>query len=273
MESLASWASRYSELNPVMKNHVTSLHASTKGYKNRNSAIDLSPHARQDIRMWRAYLVATHLDHQRLARKLESFRPMTPTVVIQFDACLTGAGVIIRGHQSVTWEYGFATHFPFDVQQSSSYQNTSEFLAVLVGVYLTILTHGPGQRIQLIGDSTAALNWAEKLAFRGVLARRAAAAFTLLCLTYDVDVVGIMHVPGTENVICDDLSRIRDTEDVLQSHGIPSLVNVDVSGVRKLMVICNPLTQLETDVQFVELWAEVSHLVTSINTFRSLNLD
>ncbi len=223
--------------------------------------------------MWRAYLVATYLDQQCLARPLESFRLRDPTVTIQFDASLSGVGVILKLADAPDWSFGFSSILPFDVIQNSSYQNAAEFIAVTLGMYLAVFLYGPNLRVLIVGDSQTALSWAKRLAFKGVACRCAASVFTILSLLCDVEVVSFQHMPGTDNVICDELSRNPDMIAVLEKFHIPPIPNLPTHQITNLLQLCSPLAKLDSDEQFAQLWSESRSLILDLLSLHRLHLD
>ena len=266
METLASWASRYSEMSRLMKPFVNSLHAFSKGFSNRNISLPVPENVKQDINMWRTYLCATYLNEAKLARPLESFRDSEPDVVIQYDASLGGIGVIIKPAGALHWSYGFAAEFPFDLGSDSSYQNSAEFMALLFGMLAILVLKLPFRDIHLIGDSKSSLKWADTDSFKGERNRRAAVLFTTIGSTYNFNIRKIEFVPGVDNVICDQLSRDENTPEVLSRHGIPAAFSNQPSVFASVFKLVNPLVPLLTDEDYGTLWDELAFILGEISS-------
>eukprot|EP01032_Pedospumella_encystans_P028479 gene28479-32165_t len=102
----------------------------------------------------------------------------------------------------------FATvRSPFARTTDSRYQNTYEYLAVVLGL---LLVHRAGIRCcaySLHGDSVSSLQWASQDRAASTLARRANIAFTTIACEVDALVADTVHVPGVANTVYDGLSR------------------------------------------------------------------
>jgi hypothetical protein len=249
MERLASWASRYALLSRAMKPFVKILYSSYKGIPNRSAKVRLSEDVTFTIRLWRSFFAAIKLQESALSRKIESFRNLPPSWVIQFDACLTGIGVVVRRINQSSWQEGFGVSVPFEFGGDSSYQNTMEFLAVLLAVVQLIRLSQERVGVILIGDSRVALRWAEEGAIKGTNARRAIMAFALLCTEFDIRIEETRHVAGEDNQMCDDLSRLEPISTLVAHHLTPSFTIIP-NVMQEVLDLCNPLLLLDTEIQF-----------------------
>jgi hypothetical protein len=96
VERTASYASRYAVLCAQMRHYAAALHAfkSTFGgdHNARKAPSDL---VKCDVIMWRSFFCLLQLDPVKFARPLNSFRSRTATVQIEYDASLTGLGVMV----------------------------------------------------------------------------------------------------------------------------------------------------------------------------------
>lgn len=68
---------------------------------------------------------------------------------------------------------------PFNTSSDSSYQNTCEFMAILLGLLLAHFMKLHNFRYQLIGDSTSSLSWAKAGRSPSHLAKRSLVIFSL----------------------------------------------------------------------------------------------
>jgi hypothetical protein len=64
--------------------------------------------------------------------------------------------------------------------------------------------------LELRGDSTSALSWAESVKFTGKNSSNAAMVFTLTCIAFGFNVRNAIHKLGKENWRADLLSRLGE---------------------------------------------------------------
>jgi hypothetical protein len=95
----------------------------------------------------------------------------------------------------------------YEIGVDSSYQNTMEFIAIVLGVAVAVRAGYRNTSLIIKGDSMSALCWAEKGMLRSMFIRRAATLLVLLTVSFGIEIVDSVHVAGIENVICDRLSR------------------------------------------------------------------
>ncbi len=209
-----------------------------------------------DVVMWRSFFCLLQLDPANFARPLDSFRQRTATVQVEYDASLTGLGVmvstwseekrvfVLRGYAALT--------LPFAVDKSyASRQNTNEYLAVLLALLL-VRQEGyatRGYAYNVIGDSKASLFWCAKGRARSQLATAANIAHNLLAVEMDITLVDSSHIPGDDNVQCDGLSRGKSGPEV----GLPAELNVvlEADAVQYIR-LCDPSKELLRAEQHVE---------------------
>jgi hypothetical protein len=123
----------------------------------------LSVEAIVAIQCWRAMLCLVRHRETEFTRTIGSFAPTAPTFVAEFDASLSGAGLIwsvredgaevIRGVGAVDLSsLGFGV--------DSSFQNLSEFIGAILAVVGQVILGFSGRNVALRGDSVTALTWA-----------------------------------------------------------------------------------------------------------------
>jgi hypothetical protein len=247
VERVASYASRYSVLSRAMKPYTAALHRAAADYAGNHHAQPrrLTEHARCDIVMWRAYLCLLRMNPENFARPLESFRPRAPSVLIEYDASLEALGVgvsVLHPGSSVFRLVGYTQLvLPYKTDKDSSYQNTNEYAAVLLGLALIKqerLVPG-GFAYNIIGDNTTSLSWCKKGKAASLLARRANIGFSLLCVELDANIAEIKHVPGIYNKVYDGLSRGLTGRQV----GLPIELEYTLESdslATKYIALCNP---------------------------------
>jgi hypothetical protein len=106
-----------------------------------------------------------------------------------------------------------------------------------------------GYAYNLIGDSTSSLSWCEKGRARSQIATAANLAHNLLAVEADITLVNVTHIPGSDNVQCDGLSRGLSGPEV----GLPADLFVPLGEQETQYIrLCDPSVVLQTAQQHVE---------------------
>jgi hypothetical protein len=134
--------------------------------------------------------------------------------------------------------------FPFTVNGDSSYQNTCEFLAIIIGVYVIWLLGKQHFVYELVGDSMSSLKWSRAEYTKSCIARNASIGLSLLAIKADAWLNGTTHIiAGKQNIVCDGLSRnsnyVHDT--LLVQFKVSE---VHVTRIRNFLLICDPTSNL-----------------------------
>ena len=247
VECLASLASRCSMLARQMRPYTRALHECAALYSSPLQKRRLSATAKSDVCIWRAFLIAAHFDPIRVARPIMSFQPRPATVRIEYDSSLSAfaVGVSTMHDDSPTLRAFAVALSPFPPTTEAKFQNTFEFLAVILGLLLMHHLGLHSQSYALHGDSVSSLTWATHDRTASALARRANIGFTLLASRIDALVSETVHVPGKLNVVYDGLSRGASAESLgldpnLQVHLPPSHQFV------RFLALCDPWQPLVT---------------------------
>jgi hypothetical protein len=270
LQKLASYASRYGEICRYMKPFVRALYAAYTGRRTKD-AFAVTPTARISILVFRVLLSLTTVFETQFSRDLSSFRVRPPKWVVEFDASLTGIGilwyrrsnsespeVLLGGCSLDIKSLGFGT--------DASYQNTAEFIAATLGIRgLTAFPWTPGESVELRGDSITALTWGRKRGVRSPLATNASVLFALQCLAMKVDIGTVTHIPADENWRADKLSRGVTMEGLAgmdKSIRVDSLRTVDLKP-DKALTLCDPNYDSFSSLGvFNEFWQKVRSLVS-----------
>ena len=279
MERLASFGSRYVIICRWLGPWNHELYASYTGVA-RHKSIKLPAGAKLAIRLWRAGLCALELNVERFGRSFDSFRPFVPTHVLQFDASLWGVGPIVLSRQAGKVYSGTsdderllggsaASLAALDFQNESiefptRYQNTAEFIAIVMGL-ITIRRLGITDiRILLRGDNRSALKWAADERYAGSTVTNAAVIFTLMVWMWDVQIAEKEYINTKDNVVPDYLSR--NPEATLESLGFPDAVHVSLSDpvAQGLLALCDPRLDISTEQSFREFWKQAHGLITAV---------
>ena len=261
-QRLASWGTRYGRICRVMRPFCSALYRVTWGRSDPHALFMLSAEAIVAIQCWRVMLCLVRYQEAEFTRTLISFTTATPVVVAEFDASLSGAGVIwffrSKGAEVVTGVSAIDLSFlGFGVD--SSYQNLSEFIGAILAVIGHVLLSFTGMSLALRGDSVTALTWAITERPRGSIITNAAMVWTLLCVATEIDVKEVTHIAGINNERCDRLSRrgANATVSVLEevaAMGLVGATEVDINGNESIMTIlrlCDPRTKLKSESEFI----------------------
>eukprot|EP01034_Spumella_vulgaris_P025758 gene25758-32247_t len=232
VQRLASLACRYSELCPHMRPYVASLFSFIAEFKT-GSRRSLGLAQRRDIEMWRAFLCLARFDADFYARPMSSFMRALPSVVINYDASLTGLGVRVSiYYDHTTHSYSLlaytAMSVPFEgIGTDSSYQNVCEYTAVL------------------LGDSMSSLSWMVKQSTNSAIAHNAHIGLTLASIHLDALVAEAFWLSSADNFIADGLSRGVSGTD-LNLPGELYVPVVEGDQIDRYIRSCDPAKQLST---------------------------
>ena len=262
-QKLASWGSRYSKICWAMRPSCGALHRATAGRKNPHAKFLLPEEARRAIRGWRAMLYLVSFDEQQYSQRMGSFLPGQLQYIIEFDASLSGAGILWYERLVDGSEFAIGGSavdlrgFGFD----SSFQNTAEYIGCTLGLIGLALLRIRDVDVEVRGNSVAALTWAETERPRGKLVTNASIVFTLLVISFGLDVKKGVHISGEDNWRCDRLSRLTESNmgigASLAGMGLEGTAIIDLqesSQVQKLLACCDPGTCLDGDDAFLEYW-------------------
>ena len=204
----------------------------------------MSEECKEDIKMWKAFLCVLGPFEKRFSRSLLSFDVREPTIKIEYDASLTGMGIIISEIREEQ-EWRIISHigmdFPFkeQVMKDSSYQNSCEFIAVVSAICILALMGYKNFSYCLYGDSVSSLSWCTRGDTSSTRARSAAIVFSLINIKIQAKLESTYHVKGKDNIITDKLSRGGKFSDLgLQEE--QSLPLETVKLLQKLLILINP---------------------------------
>ena len=273
-QKLASWASRYGKICRVMRPFCGALNRLIAGRVEPHATFPVTAEAKIAIKCWQAMLCLVRFQESRFTRTLESFALTAPTSVAEFDASLTGAGIIwyqtVDGNE-VARGVSAVDLIPLGFETDSSFQNLAEFIGAILAVLGHIALGNVGQSIALRGDSVTALTWAITERPRGAIVTNAAVIWTLLCVAADIHVTNITHIPGIDNDNCDQLSRRgpNPTNSITEHALLLGLGDTpDVSldrdaDVLNLIDLCKPTIRVETEIEFTSFWQMAQSSVES----------
>jgi hypothetical protein len=255
VQVMASLASRYTQISVVMKVHVGALYQFQKSFPSHSARRRLPESARVEVLLWRSFLLSLHVNPASFARPFQSFRVRPATHTIEYDASLTGMGVLVWrgglvGPPRVL--LGFAVlPSPFVATTDSSFQNTYEYLAILLGL---LLSRSLGLRdgvFAVLGDSRSSLAWVLQGRARSMLCRRASIGFSILAVNVAATILETEYVPSKQNVVCDGLSRGIQPSELGLDEGL--WVHMPEAGpVVQYIRACDPRLPLTTWPQVID---------------------
>ena len=212
------------------------------------------------------YLVS--FNEKQYSRRIQSFRPGQLRYIIEFDASLTGAGILwyerLDDGTEVTIGGSAVDLRSFEFGSDSSFQNTAEYIGCTLGLMGLALLGIRDVDVEIRGDSVAALTWAEKERPRGELVTNASMVFTLLVVKFGLDVKKSVHISGDDNWRCDKLSRLSESQEglreVLMGMELESTLIVNLQDnchVQKLLYSCSPKRCLNGEQKFLKFCGEI----------------
>jgi hypothetical protein len=268
MQVLASYASRYSTIIRSLKPFTADLFAAMGGWTNKRRRLELSDDAKRAVKGWRVNLVLLELDEEAFARPIASVPAQPVSWLLEFDASLTGLGLIWSevpesGVPTVRWAMSLT--LPFSFGSRSAFQNTAEFLAIVVGLAVLANKGQRGSGVRLRGDSRSSLKWAATQRFRPGPSRKAAMAFVAIGTRFGFSVEEAEHIKGVTNVQCDKMSR--HCSPTHPEVGLPETVVLEPSQVPvvvDLLRACDPTILVSSDSEFEAAWGQIDSAVRKL---------
>ena len=247
-----------------MKPFVRDLYAEIAG-RSKRGFVTLGEHARRCIRLWRCSLVALELKRSEFNRPIATMREKRVEYVIEYDASLRGVGLVLFSIEDgvETMMKAAKVALPYDLGSNAGFQNTVEFIAVVMGLGCLASLGVKDAAIGIRGDNTSSLSWSLHHRFSDGYSRRATVAYIALAEGLGLRVDEGEHIAGVNNTTCDGLSRDVSLEElgfigdrVLRWEEDPRLVS--------LMLSCSPLPVVESDEEIARLWSINSVIVKEL---------
>jgi len=264
LQTLASLSSRYAMVCRLMRPFCGALYGDMKGLQGRCISKKLSEESIRCIEMWRVFLVMMEIDFMGgYRRPFQSFRLRESSFLVEYDASLKGLGVILfrlEDEEEIVWKV-IATGLPFELEEDSSYQNTVEFVAVVLAMTCLASLGVSNASVRLRGDNVSSLKWSVKERFRGNRCVKAATLYVAIGSRLDLRVVDTIHLPGKNNVICDMLSRGASPCMLGFCEEQQFICEDQECMFNDVLSICDPSTpwQLRDQSSF---WSSVDNLIT-----------
>jgi hypothetical protein len=246
LQALASRCQRLTIVAPILTPFTHAIYNDISHFNdNKSITRKLSHQTRHDITFFRSYILMLGVHPEQFAYPLSQFRHQPWTVALGHDGSLTGLGVWIglRDHTTNTVHiiaFVRLHPLPFQFTDDSSYQNSHEFLCIVVGLFLARSMGLKGFQFSVLGDSMTTLSWVAKNKPKSKLARRAAVAYALLTAATTAQPGFMFYVTSKDNNICDAWSRGMTNE---FSQQIPSHLEIPLTTnhpIYQLIELCNP---------------------------------
>ena len=265
IQTLASLSSRYAKVCRLMRPFCNSLYNEMKGMRSRLVSKQLGDEAVRCVELWRVFLVMMELGSSfGYRRALESFRWREAEFAVEYDSSLSGLGVIIfmlENNEEVVWKV-VSVNFPYLHEQDSSYQNTVEFIAVVLAMACLASLGVSNASVRLRGDNVSSLGWSVRERFKGCLCLNSAVVYIAIGSRYDLRVEETVHLPGQMNFVCDGLSRgVHPRAFGFQLDQLTICDGQEEMFVDVLNLCCPSI--LIPDFNFNTFWISVNKLVDS----------
>jgi len=244
------------------------LYDAVRGFKSPGAMIELKPEAARTVRFWRAALVALELGIDEHARPFTSLCRRGANYLIEYDASLGGIGLVVSTLDVVTGEvesqwaskivllYGL---------RDSGYQNSVEFIAIVLGLGCLAARGARDFTVRLKGDNVSSLCWSTSELFHSSRSRGAALLLMALLAHLGAQISEGEHVPGERNIVCDRLSR----GGVPQDYGFSPDRTMDFDGLEQadtMLRLCDPRAAIDSERDLVEVWSEVYALAGDLSS-------
>jgi hypothetical protein len=168
--------------------------------------------------------------------------------------------IFVDGFEQLVGSFD-ADLLPLRLGTEAKYQNTAEFIGLVVGIRVAQQAGLDVSRVRVRGDSMSMLTWAENGHFRGSSISAAACIFTFMTEVYAIEwLEGIdFHVAGVDHKRSDMLSRKAPWEAIVTE--FPELSHLPFwradAGTRELILLCDPRQVCESDEVFARRWHRI----------------
>lgn len=261
LQRLASLGSRYGGICRLMRPFVRVLYSAYRG-RHGSAVVTLDNLTKRVITFFKVLLILTYYEPIRFARPLTSFTMIQPTWVCEFDACLSGIGIIwlkrLQDGSERAVAYTSIDITPLGFGKESTYQNTAEYLASLFCIMGLVQLTKASEPCLFRGDSLSALTWIDKGSVRSDIAIRTSLLWAQVVVYLGVQVTGTQWIAGKVNSRTDRLSRNGTWADVLADDAriyhrcsLPATLPFLTLDSASVLDLCNPAHPLDSEQDFV----------------------
>jgi hypothetical protein len=274
IQRLASYLERYSVICRILRPFLSCLNRMMKEKHGLRMDFKFSKEAIMELRMWRGWLYLLSVDPGTYSRPFVTFREREPSYVITTDGSLGQIGIIIyaMGGASEACVGCCAVSIAgFGFEDDSSYQNTCEYIGMVLGVLALIKLGIRGVDVVVRGDSTTALSWVQKEKVSGKAAMNAALVLVSLCIKFGIEVNYLEFLEGIANHKADRLSRLIEKkmsiERAMEINGHSGAQVIDLlddQASATLVDMCNPGRGLDSEECFEAVWTTIRDAVQGL---------
>jgi hypothetical protein len=261
IEKFASWISRYASIIPNLKPFIRPIYASIRG-RNTLSSFILNDEVGRVLQIFRAIFISAMLDETLYTRHMNSFMPGIAQVVIEFDASLSGGGILF--FNGVDGQYLGSSTVNLNslgFMEESKYQNYAEFIVAVIGVIGAIHLIPNLKHVAFRGDSISALTWLKSGRVKSDIANNVSTIFINLCIKYHLEVTSVSHIPGVENRSADLLSRQGNIRDIrVIDPRVTSNTKIIIPSAIFLSLLKTPHTS-SSDKEFIIFWNAIPKII------------
>lgn len=262
---LGSWTSRYGLVCRYLKPLSSILYGEIVGITNVNIFKWMSIPSQICIHVWRTILCLLACRPDQFARPLAEFDAQRSVEFqVEYDASLQGLGCIISAGSSWQVWRVLGTKFPYALP-SSSYQNSAEFIGIVMSLGIIASAGGRDAAISVIGDSKTSLAWSAMEQFQRGPSDKASIVFVQLMVHYNFQIIDTHWIKSEDNYQCDRMSRGVPAS-VL---GFPqtTVVNSESPAVQRLLGLCNPLLNIYQSLDcFRYYWSDTASVVGTLGS-------
>jgi hypothetical protein len=159
----------------------------------------------------------------------------------------------------------------FGFGSDSGYQNTCEYIGMVLGVLALVKLGVRGVDVVVRGDSTSSLSWVDRQKVSGRDAMNAALVLVSICIKFGIEVNYTVFLEGLLNFKADRLSRIIENkmslERAMEINGHRGAEVIDLTGdtaAAVLVDMCDPRRSFESESDFRVVWGSVRDAVESL---------
>jgi hypothetical protein len=274
VQRLASYLERYSVICRILRPFLSCLNRMMQQAWGLRRKIPFTEEVKTEIRMWRGWLYLLSVDSKSYARPFHTFRPRRPEFSITTDGSLGQVGIIVykitdAGEACVGCSAVSINQFGFG--DDSSYQNTCEYIGMVLGILALVKIGARNVDVIVKGDSTSSLSWIQKQKVSGQAAMNAALVLGSLCVRFGLEVNYTDFIKGIDNHKADRLSRIVEKRMTIERamelnghKGCPIIDLLDSKASRTMVEMCNPARGMESEREFQGVWASIREAIEGV---------
>ena len=176
---------------------------------NRMASKRLSIEAKLVCWIWRAFFILIAIKPEAFARHIRSFKSFNSLFRIEYDASLTGIGLVFFKLNEGDWKTFkvLSIDVPYLLEGDSGMQNTMDFMAIALPMCILKALGFRVFGVDLIGDNTSSLSWAKYNRFKKGRSLIVVLLFMHLTVFSGIRINFVEHVARVDNNVCDVLSR------------------------------------------------------------------